>query len=214
MCIELFMKFRWMGFKQFSEHKRTMLKLTTLVIMIIEALVVLVRRDSHFRVTRALRPIFVIDNHYCGGIRRVLRQIIQSLKPIMDMLFLLLFFMMIFSIVGFYLFKDNPEDPVSYSLCRLHQFINIFISISSHVTKVLSTCLFYLQPLSTITIHKTTDINFYLVTSYPDVMMPAYASNRWSAIYFIAFLIIHLYFLMNLVRIFQFISLQLIKPVI
>lgn len=113
MCVELFMKFRWMGFKQFSEHKRTMLKLTTLVIMIIEALVVLVRRDSHFRVTRALRPIFVIDNHYCGGIRRVLRQIIQSLKPIMDMLFLLLFFMMIFSIIGFYLFKDNPEDPVS-----------------------------------------------------------------------------------------------------
>ena len=35
--------------------------------------------------------------------------------------------------------------------------------------------------------------------SYPDVMMPAYAKNRWSALFFVAFLVIHLYFLMNLV---------------
>lgn len=123
MCVELFMKFRWMGFKQFIEHKRTMLKLTTLVIMILEAFVVLLRRDSHFRVTRALRPLFVIDNHYCGGIRRVLRQIIQSLKPVMDMLFLLLFFMMIFSIVGFYLFKDNLDDPVSLTALSLTYYV-------------------------------------------------------------------------------------------
>lgn len=135
-----------MGLKQFSGHKRTMLKLTTLVIMIIEALVVLVRRDSHFRVTRALRPIFVIDNHYCGGIRRVLRQIIQSLKPIMDMLFLLLFFMMIFSIIGFYLFKDNPDDPVSvndfdyekltlfflqYFKSSYKSFVNLFVLLTT-----------------------------------------------------------------------------------
>ena len=37
--------------------------------------------------------------------------------------------------------------------------------------------------------------------SYPDVMMPAYAKSRWSAAFFIAFLAINLYFLMNLVRI-------------
>lgn len=141
MCIELFMKFRWMGFKQFVGHKRTMLKLTTLAIMIIEALVVLMRRDSHFRVTRALRPIFVIDNHYCGGIRRVMRQIIQSLKPIMDMLFLLLFFMLIFSIVGFYLFRNNPDDPVSFFLPKTNSELDSnFSSISSHVTQVSSTC--------------------------------------------------------------------------
>lgn len=70
MSIELYMKYQWMGMKPFFSHKRTMLKLGTLVIMIIEAIVVLIRRDSHFRVTRALRPIFLIDNHYCGGVRR------------------------------------------------------------------------------------------------------------------------------------------------
>ncbi|GFV56391.1 two pore calcium channel protein 1 [Trichonephila clavipes] len=44
--------------------------LVVLVIMIIEAVVVLGRQTSHFRVTRALRPVFLIDNHYCKGIRR------------------------------------------------------------------------------------------------------------------------------------------------
>jgi two pore calcium channel protein 1 len=38
--------------------------------MFVEAVVVLVRGNNHFRVTRALRPIFLIDNYYCGGVRR------------------------------------------------------------------------------------------------------------------------------------------------
>lgn len=42
--------------------------------MIIEAVVIMIRLDSHFRATRALRPVFLIDNFYCGGIRRFIRQ--------------------------------------------------------------------------------------------------------------------------------------------
>ena len=45
-------------------------QVSTLIIMFVEAIVVLIRGNNHFRVTRALRPIFLIDNHYCGGIRR------------------------------------------------------------------------------------------------------------------------------------------------
>ena len=36
------------------------------------------------------------------------------------------------------------------------------------------------------------------LSSYPDVMMPCYSVNRWSAVFFIAYLSIVLYFLMNL----------------
>ena len=41
---------------------------------------------------------------------------------------------------------------------------------------------------------------FVLLTTanYPDVMMPSYAITRWSAFYFISYLAINLYFLMNL----------------
>lgn len=46
--------------------------------MIAESIVVLVRQSSHFRVTRALRPIFLLDNHHFGGVRRYLRQVYES----------------------------------------------------------------------------------------------------------------------------------------
>ena len=41
-----------------------------LFVMLIEAFVVLIRQDSHLRLTRALRPIVFIDSHYVYGVRR------------------------------------------------------------------------------------------------------------------------------------------------
>eukprot|EP00058_Branchiostoma_floridae_P009347 XP_002594835.1 hypothetical protein BRAFLDRAFT_124433 [Branchiostoma floridae] len=110
--VELGLKMRWLGPKAFITHKRTLIKTVTLVVMFAEAIIVLIRQKSHIRVTRALRPIFLIDSHYCGGVRRTLRQILQSLPPIVDMLVLLLFFMLIFAILGFYFFSQNPDDPL------------------------------------------------------------------------------------------------------
>ncbi|CAG2179921.1 unnamed protein product, partial [Oppiella nova] len=132
--------------------------------MIVEALVVLIRRDSHVRVTRALRPVFLIDNHYCGGIRRVVRQILQSMPPFIDMLALLFFFMLVFAILGFYLFSPNPSDPYFSSISQ--SFVSLFVLLTT--------------------------------ANFPDVMMPSYRMNRISSVFFIAFLIIHLYFLMNI----------------
>lgn len=39
--------------------------------MFIESVVVLIRQTNHFRVTRALRPLFLIDTHYFRGVRRL-----------------------------------------------------------------------------------------------------------------------------------------------
>lgn len=41
---------------------------------------------------------------------------------------------------------------------------------------------------------------FPLCSSFPDVMMPAYSKNRWSCVFFIVYLSIELYFIMNLVQ--------------
>ena len=41
-----------------------------LSVVFVEAIVVLVRSQNHVRVTRALRPLFLIDTHYCFGVRR------------------------------------------------------------------------------------------------------------------------------------------------
>lgn len=77
ILIELIVKFWWMGLPAFCRHTRSSIKLVTLLIMLAEAFCVLARMDSHFRVTRALRPVFLIDNHYCGGIRRYLSPLFE-----------------------------------------------------------------------------------------------------------------------------------------
>ena len=91
-----FLAFRWIGWRDFFRHKRTVIKVLALSLMFVEAVVVLIRANTHFRVSRALRPIFLIDNHFCGGVRRFIRQILQSLPPIIDMLGLVFFVMLIY----------------------------------------------------------------------------------------------------------------------
>ncbi|CAO2629280.1 Two pore calcium channel protein 1 [Lemmus lemmus] len=137
---------------------------SVLVVQFIEAIVVLVRQTSHVRVTRALRCIFLVDCRYCGGVRRNLRQIFQSLPPFMDILLLLLFFMIIFAILGFYLFSTNPSDPYFNTL--ENSIVNLFVLLTT--------------------------------ANFPDVMMPSYSRSPWSCIFFIVYLSIELYFIMNL----------------
>jgi hypothetical protein len=44
-------------------------------------------------------------------------------------------------------------------------------------------------------------IVYFVCFSFPDVMMPSYAVTRWSCVFFITYLSMVLYFLMNLVSI-------------
>nr|XP_004668522.2 two pore calcium channel protein 1 [Jaculus jaculus]XP_044988388.1 two pore calcium channel protein 1 [Jaculus jaculus] len=164
VVFELSMKLRWLGLHTFVRHKRTMVKTSVLVVQFIEATVVLVRQTSHVRVTRALRCIFLVDCRYCGGVRRNLRQIFQSLPPFMDILLLLLFFMIIFAILGFYLFSPNPSDP--YFSTLENSIISLFVLLTT--------------------------------ANFPDVMMPSYSRSPWSCVFFIVYLSIELYFIMNL----------------
>ncbi|CAL8327189.1 unnamed protein product [Arctogadus glacialis] len=164
VAFELCMKLRWLGCDTFIRHKRTMVKTCVLMLQFVEAIVVLVRQTSHLRVTRALRPIFLVDCRYCGAVRRNLRQIFQSLPPFIDILLLLLFFMVIFAILGFCLFSPNTSDP--YFSTLENSMVSLFVLLTT--------------------------------ANFPDVMMPAYSRNRWCCVFFIVYLSIELYFVMNL----------------
>lgn len=164
LSLDLIIRYKWLGFHTFLRHKRTMIKLGMVLLMVTESIVVLVRQTNHFRVTRALRPLFLVHSHYCKGIRRITRQILQSLPPILDMIILLLFFMFIFSILGFYLFSQIPGDQ--YFSTIQDSFISLFILLTT--------------------------------ANYPDVMLPAYSVSRFYALFFIIYLSLELYFLMNL----------------
>jgi len=167
LSLQMVLKTRWIGLRSCLKHKRTLIKGSSLIIMIVEALTVIVRHENHFRVTRALRPLFLLDTSVCGGVRRFIRQVLQSLPPIIDMMGLLLFIMLIYSVLGFYLFGPTEFSTGSpYFSTFTDSFINLFVLLTT--------------------------------ANYPDVMMPSYESNPLSAIFFISYLSINLYFLMNL----------------
>ncbi|CAB4058662.1 TPCN1 [Lepeophtheirus salmonis] len=128
VAVQVLLKTRWIGWKDFFRHKRTAFKIGTLFVMVIETLTVMVRNQTHFRVTRALRPIFIIDNHYCWGVRRFIRQILQSLPPIFDMMGLIVFVMIIYSVFGFYLFSDwDPDNFQTF----VQSFVSLFVLLTT-----------------------------------------------------------------------------------
>ena len=95
--------------------------------MFIEALIILVRQSSHVRVTRALRPIFLIDTKYCGGVRRFIRQILQTLPPILDMLGLLLFFVFTYTVVGYFMYSSTNRNFATLQ----DSFVSLFVLLTS-----------------------------------------------------------------------------------
>ncbi|CAF4804794.1 unnamed protein product [Pieris macdunnoughi] len=127
--IELHLKLKWIGWGTIFKHKRTMIKGLTLLIMLLEAVVVLCRQSSHFRVTRALRPIFLVDTRHCGGVRRFIRQILQSLPPILDMLGLLMFFVATYSLLGYYLFSEHIDNGHFRTLSD--SFVSMFVLLTT-----------------------------------------------------------------------------------
>lgn len=127
--VVLILKLRWIGWSVIFRHKRTMIKAATLVVMVLEAIVVIVRQTSHFRVTRALRPIFLVDTTACGGVRRFIRQILQSLPPILDMLGLLMFLVCSYALLGYFLFGQIPTDLYFKTLGD--SFISMFVLLTT-----------------------------------------------------------------------------------
>nr|CAH7728734.1 unnamed protein product [Callosobruchus chinensis] len=125
---ELALKLRWIGWSTILKHKRTMVKCITLIIMVLEAITVLIRQSSHFRVTRALRPLFLVDTRPCGAVRRYLRQILQSLPPIIDMLGLLMFFVCCYALLGFFLFSN---DKNLYFRTLGDSFVSMFVLLTT-----------------------------------------------------------------------------------
>lgn len=108
-------------------YVRFFLQCITLAIMFLEAMTVLVRQSSHFRVTRALRPIFLVDTKCFGGVRRFIRQILLTLPPILDMLGLLLFFITLFTVLGYYMFSEMNRN---FSTLQ-DSFVSLFVLLTT-----------------------------------------------------------------------------------
>merc|ERR1719318_227337 len=164
MAVMLKIRTRW---RTVWRQRRDLAKLALTLVLSAEAVFVMVRRKPHWRFTRTLRPVFLIENHFMTGIRRFLRQLMESLPPILDIMGLMMFMITIYSVLGFYLLgptANSPGSPFFQSLTD--SMVNLFVLLTT--------------------------------ANFPDIMMPSYNENMAYTIFFISYLSINLYFLMNL----------------
>ncbi|XP_048641629.1 two pore channel protein 1 [Marmota marmota marmota] len=210
VVFELCMKSRWLGLHTFVRHKRTMVKTCVLVVQFAEAIVVLVRQTSHVRVTRALRCIFLVDCRYCGGVRRPGLQIQPPDGLCWSAELGRLFRPRLRKIQVRSHSKERPSILGTFPGASGRHVCDIQFPGpgTPALTPLVFLCyppgfyLFSSNPADPYfhTLEDSIVSLFVLLTTanFPDVMMPAYARSPWSCAFFIVYLSIELYFIMNL----------------
>lgn len=90
----------WQGVREVCYHRLSIIKAVALAVLTIEAIVVMARGAVHVRVLRFLRPVFLLDSYYAMSCRRFVRQLMQSLPRIVDVLVILFTVMLLFALLG------------------------------------------------------------------------------------------------------------------
>lgn len=122
-----------------------------------------------YRWSRPLRPLFMVNFSESKQIRRAFRNIRKTLPDILNVLILFFLSISLFSLMAQKLFqKRSLKYPDGKPY--FNNYLDIYFQLYVLVT----------------------------TANNPDVMMPAYDSNRWFALFFIAYLIICLYIFMNI----------------
>ncbi|GFT64455.1 two pore calcium channel protein 1 [Nephila pilipes] len=121
------------------------------------------------RWSRILRPLFMVNFSESKQVRRAFRNIRKTLPDILNVLILFFLSISLFSLMAQKLFQKR-ELKYPDGKPYFSNYLDIYFQLYVLVT----------------------------TANNPDVMMPAYDSNRWFALFFIAYLIICLYIFMNI----------------
>lgn len=81
------------------------------------------------RFLRVFRVVLILDPEYAEGVRRVCRQTMITTLEIFDMLVLLVLYILLFSVLGFYFFSENETDPYFETLGT--SFVSLFILMTT-----------------------------------------------------------------------------------
>ena len=120
---------QWLGFRALRKKPLYFIQCILIILMAVEASIVVAKQKDDFRILRIFRPVFLMSNFYCTGPRRIWREMILCIPPLLNVLALLLSFMFMFAIAAFYLFGDNSRDPNFDSF--IHSFMSLFVLITT-----------------------------------------------------------------------------------
>lgn len=145
-------------------HPHFIIRLVVIGILVID-MGLSIAYPKYPRFLRVLRVIPILDPEYATGVRRINRQIVETTFHIVDMLVLLVLYILLWSVLGFYFFGSNTNDPYFRTLGV--SYVSLFTLMTT--------------------------------ANFPDVMMPAYYANEFACVFFILYMLIGFFFLMNIV---------------
>ncbi|CAG5119818.1 unnamed protein product [Candidula unifasciata] len=171
----LFHAFYFQYSKVFFRDAKNVMVLSVIILTMVDMIGYIiwinVAPDTHpVRWSRPLRPLFIINFPAGKQIRRAFRNIRRSIPDIMNVLVLFILSVLMFALLALKLFyRRNMKYPNGDS------YFNNYLD-----------CVWDLYVLVT-------------TSNSPDVMMPAYDRNSWSALFFVVYVIICLYIFMSIV---------------
>jgi len=191
--VDLFLRYRHRGHKFFWNHRPTVLRSCFVAFTVLNlSLHLLVPHIP--RVHRIARPV-MLGTHF-RNVSKILTNMIATVPKVAYVTVLLSFFIVFFGVFGHILFGGQSAtscttttDAASDAMWwNGHQHL-LCSPFSKQCTNYFGTLGGSLNQM------------FILLTTanYPDIMMPAYNCSAWSAIFFIVFLVIGLYFVFNLI---------------
>lgn len=158
------------------------------------------------RVYRFMRPVMVLA-HFTN-VREIFGNMARSVWPVAKVFMLLLFHIAFCAVLAFFLFAGNhyiegeyEPDGVTLKLCCGEpECADVVAGNKTHPVLCSpfsrDTCSDYFGRVPS-----AFNELFTLITTanFPDVMMPAYACSPWASLFFVYFLSVGLFFIMNLV---------------
>ncbi|KAL5011055.1 hypothetical protein ScPMuIL_013360 [Solemya velum] len=179
------------GYQEFLKKNWMIVAIVIIVISLIDWLInIFISSPQHVRIRRMLRPFFLLHNS--SLMKKTVNCLRRTVMEIISVLMLLALHLYVFTLLGMLMF------PTPQSLENSNSTGGDFYygwSNSTPTSNVTTEGSDYFRTLST----SFMNLLILLTTANnPDVTIPAYQKNRFSALFFIVFLIIGLYCFMNM----------------
>jgi len=179
------------GVKWYFRSSLQTSRLTVVGIIFCDVLTASVTGGTSFRFSRALRPALLLSES--KQLRKMYKVAVKVVPRMFELVLLLAGMLFCYTVFGFYLFNVNgnvydeaayntggaPYDNCDGQPCAPVESY-VFDSFSSYSQSALSL--------------------FVLLTSenYPSILYPAYMADSWFLLFFVSFVVIGLFFFMNL----------------
>ncbi|XP_035828200.1 two pore calcium channel protein 2 [Aplysia californica] len=187
LLIDNVIKMHLLGGFYFVRHKWDMGAVIIIIVSIIDWIVSFsLGCTEYIRFRRILRPYFILQNS--SLMKKIVNCLRMTLPEVISVLLLLALHLFVFTLFGMLLFPEYEAAPSNVTMYLINSSTPGPVPTPSEGHQYFHSLL---DSLVSLLVLLTTANN-------PDVTMPAYSRNRYASLFFILYLFIGLYCLMNM----------------